>query len=227
MLVCIQIYTLDFPQFLMTKIKILVLFALLLAIALTGCTRSASALPVVEPTEDPIESIFSTVATQTALAALGGQGGGEGNDALLPPLDTATPTLFFTSTPVPTVRNTPAPTSEVGIPATYTLHEGEWPYCLARRFDIEANALIAANGITEDQAAELSVGTTLNIPNDAPPYGGQRSLRTHPTSYTASGLDSFYSIACQFGDVWPEHIAEANGKELDYPPSAGEQLHIP
>ena len=210
----------------MNTIKRFALFTLFLTIALAGCTRSATTLPVVEATEDPIESIFSTVATQTALAALAGQGGGEGNDAVLP-VESATPTPFFTSTPIPTATNTPAPTTEVGVPSSYTLQEGEWPYCLARRFDIEADSLLTANGLTEDQAAELSVGTILNIPAGAPPYGGQRSLRSHPTSYTASGIDSFYSIACQFGDVWPEHIADANGQELDYKPSAGEQLHIP
>jgi hypothetical protein len=202
------------------------LFVLLLTLALASCTRSASTLPVVEVTEDSIESIFSTVATQTALAALGGQGGGEGDDALAP-ADTATATTFVTVTPIPTATNTPAPTSEVGVPSSYTLHEGEWPYCLARRFDIEGDALIDANGLTEDQAAELSVGTTLNIPAGAPAFGGQRSLRSHPTTYAASGIDTLYSIACQFGDVWPEHIAEANGVELDYLPTGGEQLHIP
>ena len=210
----------------MKNTKIILLFSLFLALALAGCTRSASTLPVVEATEDPIESIFSTVATQTALAALAGQGGGEGDDAVLPD-ETSTPTPFLTSTPIPTATNTPAPTSEVGVPSSYTLHEGEWPYCLARRFDIEADALLEANGLTEDQAAELSVGTTMNIPAGAAAYGGQRSLRSHPTTYTASGIDTLYSIACQFGDVWPEHIAEANGQELDYKPSGGEQLHIP
>jgi hypothetical protein len=210
----------------MINTKKLSVFVLLLTLALASCTRSASTLPVVEATEDSVESIFSTVATQTALAALGAQGGGEGDDALTP-ADTATATTVATATLVPTATNTPAPTSEVGVPSSYTLHEGEWPYCLARRFDIEGDALISANGLTEDQAAELSVGTTLNIPAGAPAFGGQRSLRSHPTTYAASGIDTLYSIACQFGDVWPEHIAEANGVELDYLPTGGEQLHIP
>lgn len=208
----------------MLKTKTLLFLSLSALLVLAACTRSASTSPVEEPTQDPIESIFSTVATQTALAALNGQGGGEGSTSDAPS-DTATPTAELTATPEPTATTTPAPTAEVSVPATYTLHAGEWPYCLARRFDIDPAAIVAANGLGD--TTQLSVGTTLTIPAGAASFGGQRALRSHPTTYIASGVDTFYSIACQFGDVWPEHIAEANGKDLDYKPSAGEQLHIP
>jgi hypothetical protein len=52
-------------------------------------------------------------------------------------------------------------------------------------------------------------------------------LRFHPTTYTTSGTDTFYIIACAFGDVWPEHIAEANSMDIDEELHAGMQLHIP
>jgi hypothetical protein len=63
--------------------------------------------------------------------------------------------------------------------------------------------------------------------DDVGSFGGDRSLRAHPTTYTASGNDTFYSIACAFGDVWPENIAEANGMDIDEQLQSGTQLHIP
>jgi LysM repeat protein len=206
----------------MFKSKVVLFVTLIAALTLAGCTRSASSAPETDATQDPIESIFSTVATQTALAQAGK---GEGDDGELAPTNTPTTTPILSPTPSPTVTQTPAPTSASDVPTTYTLHAGEWPYCLARRFDIDPDALMAANNISN--STELSVGTVINIPTSAGSFGGNRSLRSHPTTYTASSVDTFYSIACQFGDVWPEHIAEANGKDIDYEPSAGEQLHIP
>ncbi len=213
----------------MEKKKLFLGIFILTTLILGACTRSASTAVVDNPTQDPLESIFSTVATQTALAANGAKSGDDGNgsdnndDA---PVETSVPTDAPTSTTAATATNTAAPTSVPGsAPISYTLHLGEWPYCLARRFDVDPDALIAANGFTD--ASELSVGAILNIPTDAASFGGQRSLRSHPTSYTASGIDTFYSIACEFGDIYPESIAEANGKDVDYTPGAGELLQIP
>jgi len=212
----------------MNKKKILFTILVFTALLLAACTRSATSAVVDNPTQDPIESIFSTVATQTALAASGVKSGDDddsnaGDDA---PVASSMPTTIPSNTPVSTATNTPAPTSEPGsAPISYTLHEGEWPYCLARRFDVDPDALIASNGITD--ASELSVGTLLKIPTDAGAFGGQRSLRSHPTSYTATGNDTFYSIACEFGDLYPENIAQANGKDVDYKPAVGELLQIP
>lgn len=195
---------------------------------LAACTRSASGLPTeLLPTEDPIESIFSTVATQTALAAQAGTGGGEDEDEASPTPSQTPETGDVTATPTSTETNTPAPTPELVVPSSYTLNEGEWPYCLARRFNIDPDALLEANGLTAAQANQLSVGYTLTIPSGAGSYGGERALRAHPTTYTASGVDTFYSIACLFGDVWPEAIAAVNGKGINYGPDGGEQLYIP
>lgn len=113
------------------------------------------------------------------------------------------------------------------MPSSYALHAGEWPYCLARRFDIDPDALMAANGWSGSQPNNLSVGYKVNIPTDAGPFGGQRALRDHPTTYVVGGNDTFYSIACAFGDVWPEHIAAANGMDVDDELSGGQTIHIP
>jgi hypothetical protein len=204
------------------------LLLLSLALLLAACTRSASQSPVVEATEDPLDSVFSTIATQTALAA-------GAHDPDLDPAESASPTALFgatatlaaSPTAAPTATTTPAPISEQGVPANYTLHAGEWPYCLARRFDIDINALLAANGLNADSSQSLSVGYKLVIPKDAQSFGGERQLRAHPATYTASGSETFYSIACAFGDVYPENIAEANGMDVDQQISGGRQLHIP
>ena len=86
---------------------------------------------------------------------------------------------------------------------------------------------MAANGLTEATATNLSVGATLTIPTDALQFGDARSLRDHPTTYTTTGIDTWQSIACLFGDVWPEAIAATNGYTLEDPVPAGQGLHIP
>jgi hypothetical protein len=209
--------------------QITLILVILASSLLIGCTRSATSASMATPTTDPLESIFDTIATQTALA-----GGPKDPDLTTSPI--ASPTSIFgvtatiapSSTTAPTATTTPAPITELDVPNHYTLHLGEWPYCLARRFDIDSALLLSANDLTEQQAANLSVGYTLVIPvNDVGSFGGDRSLRFHPTTYTTSGTDTFYSIACAFGDVWPEHIAEANSMDIDEELHAGMQLHIP
>lgn len=199
-----------------------------LTLLLAACTRSASGSPVGgSPTADPFESIFNTMATQTALA-------GQDKSGTLPTLEATTTPLFGdtatvqpSATAQPSATTTPAPITQLPVPSSYTLHEGEWPYCLARRFDINPDALLSANGLNANNANSLSVGTTITIPSGVGSFGGNRSLRSHPTTYVASGADTFYSIACAFGDVWPEHIAEANSMSLDQTIPGGTQLHIP
>lgn len=203
-------------------------FLLVFAVLLAACTRSASTLPVPETTEDPLDSVFATIATQTALAA---QAHDPGLEPTIEPTSTslfgATQTLSSSNTPEPTQTTTPAPTEDLPVPDTYALHAGEWPYCLARRFDIDPDALMAANGWSDSEPNNLSVGYEVVIPSDAGPFGGGRSLRAHPASYVVGGNETFYSIACAFGDVWPEHIASANGMDVDAELSGGQQIHIP
>jgi hypothetical protein len=214
----------------------LILFLLAAAALLvSACTRSATEASVATPTQDALSSVFSTIATQTALASgakdvepttLASEGSpSEGSPT---PLFGATATLAASATTQPTATTTPAPITELDVPTSYTLSLGEWPYCLARRFDIDPAAILAANGLTEQQASNLSVGAQLTIPVDeVGTFGANRQLRAHPTTHTATGNDTFFSIACAFGDVWPEHIAEANGMELDDELQGGMQLHIP
>jgi LysM repeat protein len=147
------------------------------------------------------------------------------------PTETPTPTSLVpatgapTNTPVP--GNTPVvivPTATPGRPATYTLHSGEFPYCLARRFDVDPNELLSLNGLVNGQ--NLQPGLILTIPQTGS-FPGNRALHAHPAQFTVNVDDSFYSIACYFGDVDPTSIAAANGLSLSSPLTTGKILNIP
>lgn len=119
-----------------------------------------------------------------------------------------------------------AATSVISAPSTYTLQAGEFPYCLARRFNINPDQLTAANGITDSTV--LYPGKTLSIPQSAAPFPGDRAWHTHPTTYTVPSSDTtIYGVACWFGDVLPQDIASANGLSLSSTLAAGQQLTIP
>jgi len=115
---------------------------------------------------------------------------------------------------------------EYDVPSSYTLKAGEFPYCIARRFNISPAELLNANslGIT----SQVYPGTKLTIPKNASPFDqGSRALRSHPTNYTVVAGDSVYSIACLYGDVDPRAIAEVNGLGDSYAITAGKVLKIP
>ncbi len=111
-------------------------------------------------------------------------------------------------------------------PGSYTLQQGEHPYCLARRFNINPSQLLSANGISEGTV--LYPGKVLTIPQSAGPFPGDRALKVHPTTYTVGSSNvTIYEIACLFGDVYPEDIASSNGLTLSSSLTTGQQLTIP
>ncbi|HSL31472.1 MAG TPA: LysM peptidoglycan-binding domain-containing protein [Anaerolineales bacterium] len=120
----------------------------------------------------------------------------------------------------------PLPTSApVGSrPATYTLRSGEFPYCIARRFDVDPDALLRLNSLSSGTI--LYPNRTLQIPQSGS-FPGTRALRNHPTTYTASAGQTVYSVACLFGDVDPAAIAQANNISVDATLTAGQTLSIP
>ena len=64
-----------------------------------------------------------------------------------------------TDTPMP--GTTPAvivPTPTPGHPATYTLQSGEFPWCIARRFNVDPNELLSLNGLTDGQTPPTRPG---------------------------------------------------------------------
>ncbi len=116
------------------------------------------------------------------------------------------------------------------VPDRYVLRPGEFPYCIARRFNIHPADLLQANGLPP--GARPPAGTTLVIPKNARPWPDThpRSLVPHPTTYVTQAGDTLYKIACKFGDVWPEQIAQANNiplSQMDQPLEPGKKLKIP
>lgn len=199
--------------------------------------------------QDPMQ-VVADLGTQTAMAktaeAIGGTPGTPSTPTtpgtpgtIVTPLTGAslTPTL---GTPGILVVTTPAPITVVpgattavaltivvpsGRPATYTLHLGEFPYCIARRFNLNPPDLFALNNISDGSI--FMPGLTLTIPQSGTFLDG-RSLHSHPDTYTVdSSTETLYSIACYYGDVYPEAIAQANNLPLSVVLSVGQKLSIP
>jgi len=127
------------------------------------------------------------------------------------PTATAAPVIYITATPG-------------GPPSTYTLAEGEFPFCIARRFDVNQNELLSLNNLTANSL--FFAGEVLEIPQTGNPFDGTRTLQDHPTTYGIKEGDTLNTIACYFGSVSPDMIALQNNlKTTDLPP--GEVLYIP
>ena len=196
--------------------------------------------------ENPMEMIEEfarqTEAAQTAVA-----GGGTPAAAGTPAANTtpqagATTAVPAVASPTATVAaaiSTPTNANAAATPATvsmsvppsiaagseYILREGEYPYCIARRYNVDPDALLKASGLTSPDV--YYAGLKLVIPQSGP-FPGQRWLKAHPTTYTVqSGSETVYSIACQFGDVDPNAIASANGISASAKLTVGQNLQIP
>ncbi len=197
----------------------------------TGGTSSAG-FPVPGETQPATGQIdVSKFATQTARVVL---------PVVISPGDTQqSPTqaypspiaTIFHSSPVPTATNV-ATATEVeyiqptpgGPPETYTLQEGEYPFCIARRFDVSQVELLTLNGLTPDSF--FYAGQELKIPQTGTPFEGERTMHEHPTTYEVEEGDSLGSIACYFGDVSPDIIALQNDLP-DANLTVGAELIIP
>ncbi len=115
---------------------------------------------------------------------------------------------------------------EYKVPDTYTLRAGEFPYCIARRFNVSPAALLSANGLNINSI--VVPGTKLTIPKNASPFdSGSRALRSHPANYTVVSGDTVFSIACLYGDVDPRAIEEVNGLSGSYTLTPGQVIKIP
>ena len=113
-------------------------------------------------------------------------------------------------------------------PGTYTLLNGEYPYCIARRFNVDPDELLAASGLTSAQANNLSTGTVLTIPQTGNPFPGSRMWHNHPDTYTVDfSSETINSIACYYGDIDPGLIAQTNGISVNASLTVGQRLTIP
>jgi LysM repeat protein len=105
------------------------------------------------------------------------------------------------------------------------LQSGEFPYCIARRFDVDPDALLSLNGLSD--GVMYPAGTQLRVPQSGS-FPGARALRNHPATYTvAASNETVYSIACLFGDIDPAAIAQTNNISPSSALTSGQQLSIP
>jgi len=225
---------------------ILITALIMMALITIGCERSyapldeslatptiegESAFPEALPSD--MEGVFAAGAqTSTALAAAGDAAASTtetptGDVELSPeaespagPTATATLPVIAATTAVPT-------TAIVGKPASYTLKKGEFPYCIARRFNIDPGELLALNNLSSAQAQSLQPGLTLSIPQSGSSFPSTRALNAHPVSYTVPQNTTVYGIACYFGDVDPAAIMSGNTIVDPNNVTAGTILKIP
>ena len=206
----------------MRKEKVIFLYGLLIVLSIiaSACTQSASTGNVPTQEDEDIQTILDAIENQPKVEMTPTTSDSETPEESTPEVPQAD---------VPTPTPTPEPTKEVvqvdlKVPKKYTLQKGEFPWCIARRFNIDPTTLMNANGLS---GSSYSPGLVLIIPQDAAKFQGDRSLKNHPSTYTVKSGDTFYSIACVFGDVWPEEIAAQNFMELGDALTSGTQLDIP
>ena len=216
-----------------------------LALWLASCELSAStpppsASPTNEGAMSTLQAELGIIATQTALAKAATPGGIElptieatpQPTSLLPagPTEVTEPTSQPTSAPAETTA-APKPTKETKkfepppIPDTYALNSGEFPFCIARRFNVDQYELLNINGLSLNSRPD--VGYVLEIPQTGDHFSGDRELRSHPDTYTVRSGDTIYSIACMYGDVYPQAIAQANNLKSPFDLTPGETIDIP
>ncbi|MDY6846744.1 MAG: LysM peptidoglycan-binding domain-containing protein [Chloroflexota bacterium] len=196
------------------KLGFVIVSFVLFSLVVSGCKMPASKAPetpIGETKTTPIviQTDAPAMVTQTEVAKTTEATAGE-------------PETSPTNTPEPTKIN-PVPT--VTRPAEYTLQEGEYIYCIARRFNLDPADILAVNGLGENDL--LSPGDTLQIPQTGSWEGAGRVRNPHPDTYTVDPGDTIYAIACYYGDVSPEAIIAVNELEEPYDLTPGQTLQIP
>ena len=207
----------------------------LLALSLVGCQRPASTEPANLPSpaivlgtnlpfpvnnteSSPLGDILS--GTQTASALL-------------------TPATAVAATDVPTVAapteaiseetstKTPIATATPGVPETWALQAGEWPICIARRYNLDVGDFLSLNGMSME--SRPAAGTVVKLPANSSWSAnyGSPALVAHPTTHTVVAGQTLYSIACKYGDVDPNDIIAANGLSEPVVLASGDVLNIP
>jgi LysM repeat protein len=204
-----------------------------LAVGLSSCELSASKgpAPLVSPAsgEDmPLpgdetgktqESNFQEAVKGTELAETLNQ-----PEEVVPAVtETPVPEAAPKPTSVPQVVQ-PLPT-EGKPPATYTLKKGEFPWCIARRYNVNPVEMLSLNGLNVN--SQVPVEYVLKIPQTGNSFGPNRDLKAHPVDYTVRAGDTIYSIACAFGDVNPDAIVAANNLTSPFTLTAGAVIKIP
>ncbi len=237
------------------RLLFIILAAALMLVLAGACVRPASTPPSSEATAttagefpvpgatDDVMSQLEKAATQTLMAMQGtpqvlptnpvvvGTPSGQETPVDVVPTQaapTTAPEVQPTAAPqvaAATATPIPVPAATPGKPSSWTLQTGEFPYCIARRFDVSPAELLRLNGLST--SSYFYAGMVLKIPQSGSSFPGNRSLKSRPTNYTVGSGDNIYSIACQYGDVDPYAIATANGLVSPYNLNNGQNLYIP
>lgn len=217
------------------KIFALVIVTIMIGLVLSACTRSAtSKSPTDATTTSEIPFPVGTLDTSARLTEIVQQTQNALTTPTVPTVQVpqvSTPVVIPTTAGLPTLVLQPTATSvpvtlpTLSRPETYTIQFGEWPICIARRYNLDLNGLLEANNLNMNSSPEP--GTVLIIPATGTWTSGERALKAHPADYTVVSGDTINSIACEFGDVDPLAIAAANGLSSPYTLSAGSVVKIP
>ncbi|MCJ7694239.1 MAG: LysM peptidoglycan-binding domain-containing protein [Anaerolineaceae bacterium] len=215
------------------KLWITLIVSLAFILLFASCERPASKAPVGTPsigeaikTPLPVDQqiLNATMTAQAIMEKFNQPTPTPGGGIIVPTTDPANETPVATTpsvqTAIPTMQATPILTK----PATYTIHDGEYVYCLARRFDVNPLDLLALNGLSQNSV--LSGGMTLKIPTSGS-FPGPRALHAHPDTYTVSSGETIYDVACYYGDVAPESIIAVNGLVEPFTLTSKQVLQIP
>lgn len=101
------------------------------------------------------------------------------------------------------------PAAEYLRPTIYLLQANEFPYCIARQFNVDPTELLSLNGLSNSQT--FYIGMPILIPQTGKPFPFERVLRPHPSSHVVYEKgETIQGIACLFGDVDLNDIAQAN-----------------
>lgn len=132
----------------------------------------------------------------------------------------------------PTAAATQAATLAVVVPTpvrpnSYALQPAEFPFCIARRFNLDIDSFFSLNGLT--MTSRLPAGSILQIPQTGVWAAslGPRALHAHPTTHTVAAGETIYSIACYYGDVDPNAIVLVNNLTSPFSLTGGQKLNIP
>jgi len=221
---------------------------ILVAILLSACNQPYSQAPAITFTPVPQNNLFASAqptsmgdvqafATGSAIALTTSPGAPAASTATVAPgvtpqVATATNTPLVSVNPTSTATlaapsgpsATPIPAGSR--PASYTLQNGEFPYCIARRFNVDPDELLALNGLVDSQT--VYAGKVLTIPQTGNPFPGSRMWHNHPDTYTVDlSSETVYGVACYYGDIDPAVIAQANGISVGAALTVGQQLKIP
>jgi LysM repeat protein len=215
------------------KIGLIFVILLLGGLMLSACQRPASTAPVATPqqidsasTPLPVDQqiLNATYTAQAIMEKFNQPTVMTTNTEGTPVVATASSILMPTNTPAGTPTPTPLPpTPVVTKPLQYTVQSGETIYCIARRFDVDPEELLALNNYN----SWLNIGDVLEIPQTGSWPTEDRAILPHPDTWEVSEGDTVYSIACAYGDVYPEAIIAVNGLKEPYELTPGQVLQIP